>query len=171
MKKTLTTLLLIASAATAALAQDRIYRCGNEYTNNAALAKDRDCKLVEGGNVTVLQSNRPAASGSSSGSAAAASAPAPYNPPPRVSQNEQKARDSDARAILEAELRKAEARHAELRKEYNDGAPQRSALELRNSQRYIERVAELKASLSRSESDVAVIKREIARLPPPSPAN
>jgi len=91
----------------------------------------------------------------------------PASPPsaPRVSSNDQKARDSDARAILESELRKAESRHAELVKEYNNGAPERNALDLRNPQRYIERTAELKASVARSESDIAGIKREIARLP------
>lgn len=60
MKKTLISLLLIAAVAPAAWAQDRIYRCGNEYTNNAQQAKERGCKLVEGGNVTVVQGNRPA---------------------------------------------------------------------------------------------------------------
>jgi len=165
MKKTLITLLLIAASAPAAWAQDRIYRCGNEYTNNAQQAKERGCKLVEGGNVTVLQGSRPAAAPAAGGGAAAAS---PSSPPsaPRVSTNDQKARDADARAILESELRKAEARHAELVKEYNGGAPERNALDLRNPQRYMERTAELKASVARSESDIAGIKREIARLPP-----
>jgi len=83
-----------------------------------------------------------------------------------VSSNDQKARDSDARAILESELRKAEARHAELVKEYNGGAPERNALDLRNPQRYMERTAELKASVSRSESDIAGIKRELGRVAP-----
>jgi hypothetical protein len=82
-----------------------------------------------------------------------------------VSSNDQRARDSDARAILESELRKAESRHADLVKEYNTGAPERNALDLRNPQRYMERTAELKASVARSESDIAGIKREIARLP------
>ncbi|RQO81314.1 hypothetical protein [Acidovorax sp. FJL06] len=166
MKKTLITLLLIASTVPAAWAQDRIYRCGNEYTNNASQAKERGCKLVEGGNVTVVQGSRPAsgAAPSSSGSAAATS-PATA---PKVSNNDQKARDSDARAILESELRKAESRHAELVKEYNNGAPERNALDLRNPQRYMERTAELKASVARSESDIAGIKREIARLPAPA---
>ncbi|MCO4094159.1 MAG: hypothetical protein HEQ37_09525 [Acidovorax sp.] len=165
MKNTLISLLLIVAAAPAAWAQDRIYRCGNEYTNNAAQAKERGCKLVEGGNVTVVQGARPAA--------AAAPQPAPAggastaSPPsaPRVSSNDQRARDSDARAILESELRKAESRHADLVKEYNNGAPERNALDLRNPQRYMERTAELKASVARSESDIAGIKREIARLP------
>ncbi|MFT4242699.1 MAG: hypothetical protein QM569_10490 [Acidovorax sp.] len=164
MKKTLTILLLIAAAAPVAWAQDRIYRCGNEYTNNTQQAKERGCKLVEGGNVTVLQGSRPAAGGTSAGGASASSSSPPSAP--RVSANDQKARDADARAILEAELRKAEARHAALVKEYNGGAPERGALDLRNPQRYIERTEELKASVARSESDIAGIKREIARLPP-----
>ena len=82
-----------------------------------------------------------------------------------MTNNDQRARDSDARAILESELRKAEARHAELVKEYNGGQPERNALDLRNPQRYMERTAELKASVARSESDIAGIKRELSRLP------
>ena len=169
MKKTLITLLLFAAAVPAVQAQDRIYRCGNEYTNNAQQAKERGCKLVEGGNVTVVQGTRPAsaAAPAAGGAAAPSSATSPANAP-RVSNNEQKSRDSDARAILESELRKAETRHAELLKEYNNGAPERNALDLRNPQRYTERTAELKASLARSESDIAGIKREIARLPAPA---
>ncbi|MFY3383019.1 hypothetical protein [Paracidovorax sp. MALMAid1276] len=172
MNKTLiTTLILTAATAPAAWAQDRIYRCGNEYTNNATQAKERGCKLVEGGNVTVVQGTRPAAPAAAAapaggGGTATAPATSPANAP-RVSNNDQKARDADARAILESELRKAESRHAELVKEYNNGAPERNALDLRNPQRYIERTAELKASVARSESDIAGIKRELARLPAP----
>lgn len=171
MKKTLLTLWIIAALPVAAFAQDRIYRCGNEYTNNATQAKERGCKLVEGGNVTVIQGSRPSGGGSaasSGGSSAASSSSATSASPagaPRVTNNDQRARDSDARAILEAELRKAEARHAELVKEYNGGQPERNALDLRNPQRYMERTAELKVSVARSESDIAGIKRELSRLP------
>jgi hypothetical protein len=167
MKKTLITLLLIAGSVPAALAQDRIYRCGNEYTNNAQQAKERGCKLVEGGNVTVVQGSRPASAAPAAGGGGSTAATSPPSAP-RVTNNEQKSRDSDARAILESELRKAEARHAELLKEYNNGAPERNALDLRNPQRYLERTADLKASVARSESDIAGIKREIARLPAPA---
>ena len=168
MKKTLISLILIAVAAPAAWAQDRIYRCGNEYTNNAQQARERGCKQVEGGNVTVVQGSRPAGGGAAAPAATTGSGSGAASPPsaPRVATNDQKARDADARAILESELRKAEARHAELVKEYNGGAPERNALDLRNPQLYIERTAELKASVARSESDIAGIKREIARLPP-----
>ena len=171
MKKTLLTLWIIAALPVVAFAQDRIYRCGNEYTNNATQAKERGCKLVEGGNVTVIQGSRPSGGGgaaSGGGSSAASSSSATSASPagaPRVTNNDQRARDSDARAILETELRKAEARHAELVKEYNGGQPERNALDLRNPQRYMERTAELKASVARSESDIAGIKRELSRLP------
>lgn len=165
MNNTLISLLLIFAAAQSAWAQDRIYRCGNEYTNNASQAKERGCKLVEGGNVTVVQGARSATAQPQQPAPAGGTAAAAPPSAPRVSSNDQKARDSDARAILELELRKAEARHAELVKEYNNGAPERNALDLRNPQRYIDRTAELKASVARSESDIAGIKREIARLP------
>ena len=165
MKQTLTTLIVIAAMAPAAWAQDRIYRCGNEYTNNAAQAKERGCKLVEGGNVTVVQGARPKAASGATASASTTATTATPAGAPRVDNSEQRARDADARAILESELRKAEARHAELLKEYNDGAPVRNALDLRNPQVYMERTAELKASVARSESDLAGIRRELARLP------
>lgn len=136
-----------------AQAQDRIYRCGNEYTNNASQAKERGCKLVEGGNVTVLQSSKPAAP-------AAATSPASA---PKVSADDQKARDADRRAILQDELQKAEARLAELTKEYNNGFPQKSALEMRNTQAYQERTTDLKAKLDRAQADVDGIRREMER--------
>lgn len=159
MKKTLLAAAMIATLAPIAWAQDRIYRCGNEYTNNASQARERGCKLIEGGNVTVLQGSRP-----QGGGAAPAAASSPPSAP-KVANDDQKARDADARAILESELRKAEARHADLLKEYNNGEPDRSALELRNPQAYQERLAALKASIARSESDIAGIRRELARLP------
>ena len=62
-------------------------------------------------------------------------------------------------------MRKAETKQAELVKEYNGGAPERNALDLRNPQRYTERIAELKAAVARGESDIAGIKRELSRLP------
>ncbi len=165
MKNCLFALTFIAVMLQPVLAQDRIYRCGNEYTNNAAQAKERGCKLVEGGNVTVVEGTRPAA-GTGGGAAAPSSSKAASSPAnaPRVAATDQRARDADARAILQDELRKAESRLADLRKEYNDGAPQRSALELRNPQGYIERTADLKAAVTRAEGDVAGIKRELGRL-------
>jgi len=156
-KMTWTCLLLVLCVN--ALAQERIYRCGNVYTNNVTEAQAKNCKLLEGANVTVVQGTRPAQAPAQTGSANPASAG------PRVNTQEQKARDSDARLILQSELKKAEARQAELLKEYNNGEPDKRGDEFRNHQRYLDRVAELKASLARNESDMAGIRRELERLP------
>ena len=83
----------------------------------------------------------------------------------RVESAEQKGRDSDARQILESELKKAEARRNELMREYNNGEPDKRGDEARNHQKYLDRVAELKAGLARSDSDVAGIRRELGRVP------
>jgi len=82
----------------------------------------------------------------------------------RVDANAQKSRDSDARLILQSELTKAEARQAELLKEFNNGEPDKRGDEARNYQKYLDRVAELKASLARNESDIAGIQRELGRV-------
>ena len=85
--------------------------------------------------------------------------------PQRVDVADQRAKESDARLILESELKRAEARQAELQREYNNGEPERLGPETRNHQKYLDRVAELKAAISRNEGDIAGIKRELARVP------
>jgi hypothetical protein len=73
--------------------------------------------------------------------------------------------------ILESELKKAEARQAELLKEYNNGEPEKLGPEHRNNQKYVDRIAELKANISRNESDIAGIRRELGRVPAGSGAS
>jgi len=165
MKSALTVSLAVLLATTAAQAQGtRIYRCGNSYTNDAAQAQAQGCKLVEGGNVTVVEGTR-VNSQATVRVAAVPSAPAATPPGQKVDSAEQKARDADARRILEAELKKAEARKVELAKEWNNGEPEKMGPEHRNHQKYLDRVAELKASIARNESDIAGIRRELGRLP------
>lgn len=157
-------LLAGSLAALPALSQDRVWRCGNEYTNNSTVAQQKGCKLLEGGNVTVVQGTRPSGGGSAGGSASPSAARSPAGSP-RVEGVDQRARDSEARAVLEAELKKAEARQAELQKEYNNGEPEKQGSESRNYQKYLDRVAEMKAEIARNESDIAGIRRELGRLP------
>ncbi len=167
MKQLLYVLLISGFAAVPAMAQERIFRCGNEYTNNAADAAARKCKLVEGGNVTVVQGTKPsgaASAGNGNNNAPVRVANAPQGSQ-RVDPGEQRARDSDSRAILESELKKAEARQAELLKEFNNGEPDKRGDEARNYQKYLDRVAELKAGIARNDSDIAGIKRELGRVP------
>lgn len=147
-----------------ASAQERIYRCGNEYTNTVTEERSKNCKLISGGNVTVVQAVKPAAKQGGSST---------ITPNPQRSSDtaDQRSKDSDARLILEAELKKAEARKLELQKEYNNGEPEKLGPETRNHQKYLDRIAELKAAISRNEDDIAGIRRELARVPGSSLSN
>jgi hypothetical protein len=154
MKIEIFALLVTALFVSSSAAEDRIYRCGNEYTNTVSEAQAKNCKLISGSNVTVVQAHKspPAATRlATSGQ--------------RVDSDDQRGKDSDSRRILEDELKKAEARQVELLREYNNGEPDKLGPETRNHQKYLDRVAELKANIARNESDIAGIKREIGRIP------
>ena len=143
-----------------------VFRCigadgkSTEYINNVKEAQQRGCKTMQGGSLTVVQGT-----------------PVPKAPAVRVASTgtpsttrtdgspDQKARDSDSRTILESELRKAEAKLAEQQKEFNNGEPEKQGIEGRNYQRYLDRVADLKDGITRNQSDIAGLKREISRLP------
>ena len=73
--------------------------------------------------------------------------------------------------MLESELRKAESKQTELLKEYNNGEPEKQGSEAKNYQKYLDRVAEMKAQIARNESDIAGIRRELGRLPAPTTTN
>lgn len=148
-----------------AFAQSTIYRCGNEYINDAAAAKRRGCKTMEGGNITIIEGTR-VTSSESARSAPRSSAGSSRSTGSRIDTADQRARDSDARAILQAELQKAQDRLAQANKAYAGGAPEKEGIEGRNHQRYLDRVAELKAAKERAESDVSSISRELDRMGP-----
>jgi hypothetical protein len=151
----------------AALAQAQVaggsvvYRCpGNVYTDaiTAQEAKDKGCRTLEGAPVTVVQGARPRA-------AAPVAAPAGSRPADsKVEAGEQRARDSDARRILDSELRMEMERLAILQKDYNNGEPERRGDE-RNYQKYQDRVAEMKAAIARKEADISALRRELSKLP------
>jgi hypothetical protein len=174
---------LLAAAALAAFVQAPmarqsatvVYKCpGNVYTSDRELtpkqAADQGCKAIEGSPITVIQGRAPAprpaagTAGPAAGTPVAAGAPRP--PEARVEPEAQRARDNDSRRILAAELRREEERLAELKREYNNGEPERQGNE-RNYQKYLDRVADLKSSIARKEGDIAAIKRELAKLPSP----
>jgi hypothetical protein len=166
MKYTFLIALAIAAVAAEASAQTRIFRCGNTYTNNAAEAQAKGCKPLEGGNVTVVEGTKVNSTKATAPASGVRVASAPESgASQRIDADGQRARDADARAILEAELKKAETRQAELLKEYNNGEPDKLGPETRNYQKYLDRVAELKANIARNENDIAGIKRELGRFP------
>jgi hypothetical protein len=154
---------VLCGVAAAASAQERpVYKCpGNLYTDtlSAKEAAARGCKALEGAPVTVIQTTPPRRP------VAAEAAPASRPSDQRVDPNDQKARDQDKRRILEGELRREQERLAGLRQEYNNGQPERRGDE-KNYQKYLDRTADLKAGIERSESDIAALKRELSKLPP-----
>ncbi len=160
----LAAMLLVATNG--AWSQGTVYRCpGNPvlYTDqiSAQDARDRGCRTIEGAPVTVVGGPKPKATAATSVNNGAASRPAES----RVDAGAQRARDSDARRILGDELRRAEVQLATLQKEFNNGEPERQGGE-RNYQTYLDRVAGMKAAVMRKESDIAALKRELAKLPP-----
>ena len=157
-----------AAGAAQSQGERPVYRCpGNPvlYTDaiTAREARDKGCRTLEGAPVTVISLPKPRAA--PAGGAAEPSAVAVRPADQRVDAAQQRARDSDARRILEAELAREQERLAELQQEYNNGEPERQGNE-RNYQKYLDRVEDLKTSLARKESDIAAIKRELAKLAP-----
>lgn len=157
---------LLAGAAGPARAQGgTVYRCPGPpvlYTDalSPEEARDRGCRTIEGAPITVIQGPRPRAAGANGAAASAARASEA-----RVEPAAQRQRDADARRILEAELKREEDKLVALKRDYNNGEPERRGDE-RNFANYLERVAQMKAGIARSESDIAAIKRELAKLAP-----
>ncbi len=162
----------LLATSVAAMAQGAIYRCGNEYINDAAVAAARGCQVVEGGHVTLVPGTRVNPVEKAEASPAVSSVPArsvgrstSLSTRSPTDAAAQRARDSDALSILTAELKTAESRLAEQQKEYNNGAPEKLAIEAQYPQRYQERVNQLEDAIKRYTGDIAGLKREIARLP------
>lgn len=138
------------------------YVCpGNVFTNTISEheAKARGCKARETQQPTTISGPKPRPLASPNGAS-------PRSTDARVDPVEQKARDTDARTILQTELRKEEAALEALKRDYNNGEPERQGGE-RNFQKYQERTNELKAAVARKEADIASLRRELQKLSQP----
>jgi hypothetical protein len=156
-------LLLGLACGTSAQAQSTVYRCPGPpvlYTDALTVkeAQSKGCRSIEGTPITVVQGQRPRSALPPASAASRSGADG------RVDPAQQRGRDDERRRVLEAELRASEERLAALQRDYQSGAPERQGDE-RNYQKYIDRVAELKASITRQENDIQALKREISKLP------
>lgn len=149
---------LLGLCASIALAQAQVYRCDNALYTNQPQPEQR-CVPVVGGAVTVIEGTRV--------NVGAAAPSVARSTSEKVDPSTQQQRDAHALVVLQAELHKAQTRHAELLKEWNQGEPERQAIEVRQPARYQERVAQLRLALQRSEADVLGLQRELARWPAP----
>ena len=153
--------------AAPASAQSVVYRCVDKegrvlYTDT----NTGNCKVVDsiisGAISAPAVSNRPPVSMRQGASrpAPATASPAAF---PRVDNATQKARDDDRREILNEELRAEEKKLADLRREFNNGEPERQGNE-RNYAKYQERVAQMRDDIGRAEKNIEALKREIANI-------
>jgi hypothetical protein len=162
MKATLLALALLASVVGHAQAQSEVFVCINdngikEYKNTGAT---KGCKRVDLQGITMVPSpyKKPVVQ-------TAAAKPSINTPSefPKVDSGTQKARDNDRMQILMDEMKSEELKLANLKKEFNNGEPDRRGDE-RNFAKYQERVLALKEDVNRSEKNIEALKREIGNL-------
>lgn len=151
--------LLLVVCTTGQAQQDSYYKCLDERgaTTVTNVGNGKGCTKVNVDPVVI-----PKAPNTPTGARSQAQAPTPSTFP-KIDNATQKSRDSDRRRILEDELRDKEARLTDLKREYNNGEPERQGNE-RNYQRYLDRTARLKEDIARAESDISSIRREIGKV-------
>lgn len=161
MKRLLIGFISLIAIQNIAHAQADVFLCVDdngkkEYKNTGAT---KGCKRVELPGITVVPA--PALpSAPKKTQAKPASSPADF---PKVDEGTQKARDSDRRQILLDELKAEEQKLADLKKEYNNGEPERRGDE-RNYAKYQERTGMMKDNISRTEKNIEALRREISNL-------
>lgn len=148
-----------------ATAQAQIYRCldanGRPLYTDTKVGK---CQLIDTGYRSPPAASAPipaprASSGAGSPSPAT-STPSSF---PRVDTGVQRERDGERREILGDELRIEERKLADLRKEFNNGEPERQGNE-RNYAKYQERVASMRDEIGRTERNIEALRREIGNI-------
>jgi septal ring factor EnvC (AmiA/AmiB activator) len=158
-------LALLALAGLQARAQTTVFKCVENgrvlYTDTAS---QPNCKAIDtqGAISAPPRAPAPAATVRQGAARAPAAAAAPGNFP-RVDNATQRARDDDRRAILQDELRSEEKKLADLKRDFNNGEPERQGNE-KNYAKYQERVAQMRDDIGRSEKNIEALKRELANI-------
>jgi hypothetical protein len=152
---------------------NQFFRCESaggvvEYSNMPNSSRDRNCRSMDLPTITTIpapklpatQPSTPSRPGTAGTTPTAARSPDSF---PKVDGSTQRVRDNDRRRIIEDELKKEEGRLGDLRKEFNNGEPERRGDE-RNYAKYQERVSRLKDDIGRGEQNIASLKRELAAI-------
>lgn len=155
------TCLLIPLLMTAAYvhAQSGVYVCSQpngvrEYRNTGDM---KGCKKLDLQDISTIPSPPPSASQQQ------AKVNNTGDGFPKVDSYVQKRRDQDRMQILLEEVRLEEEKLTSLKKEYQNGEPERLGGE-RNYAKYLERVASMKEDVLRTEKNIEALKREISNL-------
>lgn len=162
MKHYLFGMLALLVLANTAHAQSEVYLCVDEHGKreykNTGITKG--CKKVDLPGITMIPAPPSAKKGTQTASVRPGSSPADF---PKVDGTTQKARDNDRRQILLDEMKSEEQKLANLKRDYNNGEPERRGDE-RNYAKYQDRVASMKEDIDRTEKNIAALKREISNL-------
>lgn len=143
--------------------QETVYRCGQAYTN---VPRDpTQCERLAFSAITVTTGSRPSVPKPSAAAVVGARPSKTHQQSESPNAPAPTARDVQARTILSQELTQARQQLTELVQAYNQGEPVKWAAEARNHQKYLDRVAALKAAISRTERDIDSLERELARRP------
>jgi len=160
MKRQLSLMFLFAVVAGYVHAQSDVFLCVDEngkkeYKNTGAT---KGCKRIDLPSLSMVPA--PKKANLQTASNKSASSPSDF---PKIDSGTQKVRDTDRKQILVDEMRNEEQKLASLKKEFNDGEPERRGDE-RNYAKYQERVAAMKEDIGRAEKNIEALKREIANL-------
>lgn len=164
-------LLLTATQGVYAQAEPEVFLCVDEkgrkeYKNTGST---KGCKRVDLPQITTVHAPKRVAGSASAGASAAGSASATSaaakTPPdfPKIDSGTQKTRDNDKKKILFDELKAEENKLATLRKDFNNGEPERRGEEI-NYAKYQERVGQMKDDIARTEKNIEALKRELSNV-------
>ncbi|MEN9473036.1 MAG: hypothetical protein RLZZ495_1125 [Pseudomonadota bacterium] len=160
---------VIASSLNPAMAQERVYRCGNKFSNTLtpAQAQEQKCTLFTGSDkFTVV----PAYPNPHRVNPAANPTPARANVPPADTPHaakaaaDQRVKNDRLRADLQAKLKKAKAEHSNLLQQYNGGKPEKQLEEIFSRSAYDDRVANIKMALDQKKAEINEIEGKLKRL-------
>jgi hypothetical protein len=153
-----TSVALFFLCANASFAQEAVYRCGNEYTNDAARAKSEKCKLLESGAVVTVPSHKRTMDVQKSANQNLKDANKRPAATPATSEQkaQQQKRDSDSQLIIQSELKKTESQLLDLRKQFDQIPANANGADL-------DKKANVKQQINRHEADIVSLKRELKR--------
>ena len=154
-------LMALPCFAGLALADQAVYKCGQEITNQPNDPSQCQKLLIsnptqiEGTRVQNGQSPKPVSA--VSGTAAERISIPPNNPQDALQRNVQ------ARTVLEDEWQKLNAKHAEMVRFFNAGQPALQEGESLQNPQYKRRVADMQIQIERMARDLMALKRELSR--------
>jgi septal ring factor EnvC (AmiA/AmiB activator) len=161
MKYQFPALMVLLAMIGSVYADGDVYLCigengSKEYKNTGSV---KGCKKVDVASPTLIPAPAKRSTALQTVSLKSMSAPADF---PKVDSNTQKLRDNDRRQILLDEMKSEQDKLAGLKKDFNNGEPERQADE-RNFAKYEERVTAMRDDISRTEKNIEALQRELKR--------